>query len=551
MNLFIFNKKNHLFSIVLAFILILVFLYSLTSFSISPTVGSDSGYGFLVLKSMNAGYSFNCMVVPNPNDISKDSEVFLSWWSPGQYIIPGLINKYLNNLGLSISITVIIFSAAGLWGLYKLYRLLQFDALISIFSILIVSLQRYYSVNFNNYWGGEVLIFGGMPWIIFFSLKYREMKVLHSILFLILCLVGFILKSSFMVCLLAILLTLMLLKIQKTASDNNRSFKNLKFLLVSENITYALTLLVMLSLVYFTTSFLFLSRGNTPPLSGSATPNVLMNIFFTISSPFCGAFSIDQILTRLFKFPGSNYPFLTIFSIFYVLFSIPCIYLLIQIFRKSNFDNVYKTILLSFNLVYFSFFIVIYSRGTPISFEYRHMLILGLLFLPGILTYVYRISKSNAVKMVFTVFIVSTCFYSVAGLINRDLYVLKNYPLGHEGFRHTIIDKETLNVLHHLDDSYKEGNNIFYVTSPEIALELKQNRYIASQADFEPIDSLSSQAYFGVVDNLILVIQKKFKDNGKEQAITNSFKGYKDFELLAETKNFIILSGNKKMTIPD
>jgi len=123
--------------------------------------------------------------------------------------------------------------------------------------------------------------------------------------------------------------------------------------------------------------------------------------------------------------------------------------------------------------------------------------------------------------------------------------------LGHEGFHHTIIDKETLNILHHLDDSYKEGNNIFYVTSPEIALELKQNRYIASQADFEPLDSLSSQAYFGTVDKLILVIQKKFRDNGKEQAITNSFKDYKDFRMLAETKNFIILSGNKKKTVPD
>jgi hypothetical protein len=495
---------------------------------------------------MESGSAFNYYRYPDSNNIAKDVESFATWWTPGQYIIPGLLSRILNvNLGLSISITIIVSSIMGLWGLYKLYRLLKFNELISIGSVLILATQQYYSLPFSIYNGGEVLLFGGMPWIIQFSLRYKEMRLPYSILFILLCLIGFIFKSSFLICLLAIFLTLVLLRIQETFEISKFSFADVKTVFTRKNITYVLKLSAIFLIVFFIIYTTFLSKGKTPMISARDNTETLMNVFFPIAAPFTSVFSIDRFLVRLFGFPGYKYTFKINYLLFYIPISLLYLYLMLRIFFKVKLNNCYKTLLFSFTCVYIIFFIVNYFRKAAISYESRHLLISGLIFLPGLLSYVYKKNTRKLTKGFFTIFIILTCIYGTVSFAVRKIGIKENCTLGKDGFNHCIIDKKTLKILQRLDSSLKEGNNIFYIISPEIALEIKENRFLI----FDPYSDFSSKSYLGNVDNLILFLPKNFEGNGKEKLITESFKDYEGFKVIGETDGFKVLLGLKPTAI--
>src|SRR5579875_1934058 len=71
----------------------------------------DSGWGFLTWKNMQHGGAFNVLAQPDPDNISRDMHEFLTWWSPGQYLIPGGIAVFTGlKIGWGMAITSIIFT---------------------------------------------------------------------------------------------------------------------------------------------------------------------------------------------------------------------------------------------------------------------------------------------------------------------------------------------------------------------------------------------------------------------------------------------------------
>src|SRR5262245_27782166 len=81
------NSKRSWLIYVPVLIPIVLFLVSLY---IPPTVISDSGVGFLALRRMLDGEPFNTITTPDPANIANDVMTFLNWWSPGQYLVPGV-----------------------------------------------------------------------------------------------------------------------------------------------------------------------------------------------------------------------------------------------------------------------------------------------------------------------------------------------------------------------------------------------------------------------------------------------------------------------------
>jgi hypothetical protein len=59
-------------------------------FFIPPALFPDPGQGFQVLRSIQFGSGFNNFVSPDQSDISQNYTEFLTWWSPGQYLVPFL-----------------------------------------------------------------------------------------------------------------------------------------------------------------------------------------------------------------------------------------------------------------------------------------------------------------------------------------------------------------------------------------------------------------------------------------------------------------------------
>ena len=65
--------------------------FFLASSLIAPSINDDSAMGFLVLRSMMLeGSGFNHVLSPDPTDISHNTASFMTHWTPGQWLIPGL-----------------------------------------------------------------------------------------------------------------------------------------------------------------------------------------------------------------------------------------------------------------------------------------------------------------------------------------------------------------------------------------------------------------------------------------------------------------------------
>src|SRR5262249_30583776 len=69
--------------------LIVPIVLFLGSLFMPPRMNRDAAVGFLALRSMFAGGSFNSISAPDPTNIANDVSTFLTLWSPGQYLVPG------------------------------------------------------------------------------------------------------------------------------------------------------------------------------------------------------------------------------------------------------------------------------------------------------------------------------------------------------------------------------------------------------------------------------------------------------------------------------
>src|ERR1043165_6973042 len=87
----------------------LVVILGVLSFIAPPSLFPDPANGFLVMRSMELGGKFNMMVTPDQDDFSKNASEFLTWWSPGQYLVPYAFKLLFGvNSGQGSTLTVLL-----------------------------------------------------------------------------------------------------------------------------------------------------------------------------------------------------------------------------------------------------------------------------------------------------------------------------------------------------------------------------------------------------------------------------------------------------------
>src|SRR6478736_5489880 len=143
---------------------IVLFFVSLSN---PPTIEWDSGVGFIVLRSMLGGGSFNIFIEPDHADISRDLGTFLSLWTPGQYIVPGALIWLGSNYGLALSLTTLIATLTGVIGWAQVARRFAVTPFVLIAFVSGLVSFRYATFAFRNYHGGEILLFAMAPWALY------------------------------------------------------------------------------------------------------------------------------------------------------------------------------------------------------------------------------------------------------------------------------------------------------------------------------------------------------------------------------------------------
>jgi len=516
-------QKISLNKAILMVIGIIIITMGVMIFIHPPSIFPDASHGFQVMRSMQMGGKFNMLTAPDQDDISQNSSAFISWWSPGQYLVPYFFQSILKvNTGQASAITIIIFELSGLAGLYCFFRKIGFNSLISAVSLLFIACQVAFIIPFVFYNGGEILLFGFVGWFLYGCLAVDKPGIKLLAFVLLSGWLGFICKSSFMWLYSAGLLCLWL---RLSATNTKVNMRRL----VINGIWIGIPAILSLVTIYV----FYLSKGATPASAPTGLKLTWQTFSFPLASPLLSGFSVDDLFNGLvFHTTGQVYNPCFIIAVLLLLAALSLILIagIIQYVPNNN----YRLFLLVFYTVSLLFFCGAYLRQLNISYEARHYRIIGLLIVPGT---IYLFSTFKPIyQLFFGVACVGIAISSYAFFIKGYKFNVNVSARGNTGIAQEYIDQPSLNYLMQLDR--QNSNAIFAFITPDIGLEISHNRVITidpptlgEQIDYEDF------IYDGHAGPLYLLLPANYNNVA---TLLKFFPGYSSFTTTQLGRKYIL-----------
>jgi len=521
------EQKFKPYKVILNILIIILLILGVTLYFIPPGVFPDPSNGFQVLNCMRLGGGFNNFVAPDQSDISQTYSDYLTWWSPGQYLVPYFFQLIGNfNVGHASAITTIICQFLGLAGFYSFFKKMEFGKFVSAISLVFIVCQQAFVVPYVFYNGGELLIFAFEGWFLYGCASLTKPGIKLLLFVLLSGWIGFFLKSSFLWMYAAGLCCLWI----------RLSSKQPVIEWVKKAFWIGVPAIISLVVIYIS----FLSKG-TSPASTSKGLGLGVEIFgFPLASPILSGFSIDDLLHGMFFHVGKpvlNYP---VSIVLLLLLAIASVWLIIIIVKKVPYAN-YRLFIAVFYITAVIFFTTVFIRHLNISFEARHFRLLGLLIVPGMIYLIGKLKPAYQWTFVLIVALIgfTSFFYVVKGFVSN-----KMSARGGSGLTQTSIDQPSLNAIMKLDQQNKNATFVF--VSYDTGLEIIHNRSIILPpiADDLKINT-EDYTYEGFAGPLYIVLPESY--NGpKEKMIMKSFPGYTGFTESMLSDKYVLYSANTK-----
>jgi hypothetical protein len=368
------------------------------SLYISPSIFVDSSVGFLALRSMAEGGAFNCITVANPADISNDVAIFLTFASPGQYLVPGVFIWIGTSYGLALSLTALIATVVGVAGWIQVARSFAMSTFVVFVFVLGLNTFAYVTLQFRIYHGGELLLFAAAPWSLY-AMRWAANKPP------IFCLTISLLSAAL---LFFAKLTGLVVFATNVAAISLRALVNQRRISSSMISMWVASTITALCFMMF-----WVARGPVPA-SGSTFSFTWFPIWFAVTGAAFSGISGLQFAERFLDYVSINS-----FELSYV-FGPLGLLLMAWVWLQLRFTRYRDTavLLLTIILLYVIIFVVMYVRGAAVSFEERHFRYAGILFFLLALTAMdqWRVRFANG----------AACLV----VIVLGLYGLKNYVTG-------------------------------------------------------------------------------------------------------------------------
>ncbi|MES2278826.1 MAG: hypothetical protein V4592_22535 [Bacteroidota bacterium] len=480
---------------------------------IHPTaIYPDPSMGFQVLRSMRMGAPFNVLVSPDTADIAQNTDRFLSWWSPGQYLVPYLfVGLFKLNLGQATAVVSTLGSVIGLAGLYVFFKKIGFTPLISAISIAFIASQQAYFIPFVFYNGGEVLVFAFSGWFLYGCACFTKPSWQMFVFLLSSGVIGFFCKSAFLWIFLSGALYLW---IQLSNGKKLISW-------IINGISIGIPFILSLGIIYIA----YLSKGDNPASDAMGIKLAWETFSFPLASPLLAAFSIDDITNGIINQPIGILILLALLSLGLVIYCF-----------KSIPNNNYTLLLGILYGVAVLFYGANFLRQANISYEARHMRLMGLIITPAIIYLLSRIKPMYwTVLAVMWLFILNKNYKFTTGEYHRNASQASH---GSTGLAQIFIDQPTLNYITQLDK--QQSNAIFVFTSADIGLEINHGRIIivpeidgALQPD-RPLDNYPGH------DGPVYIVLPKACMGAKADMYMKEFPGYTNFVLHQPGKDYVV-----------
>ena len=412
---------------------------------------------------MQMGGPFNTFISPDQDDISKNTSLYLTWWSPGQYLLPYFFQLLLSmNTGHATALTVTIFQLSGVLGFYCFFKKIGFTPIVSALSIAFIVCQQAFVLPFVFYNGGEVLLFGFEGWFLYGCVAIEKPGLKMALFVLLSGWLGFLFKSSFVWIYVA---GLMCLWLRLSAINNKLNVGKL----IKNAVWVGITASLSLAAIYV----FFLSKGANPAAASAGLNIDWRNFTFPIGSPMLSGFSVDDLAHGLLFHPvGSllspGYAIMVLAISAFV--SLGPVAAIMRYVPKNN----YRLIIIVFYTISVLFFSLAFMRQSSISYESRHFRAIGLLIVPGV---VYLFTQFKPIfRIAFVVISLAIAVTNYAFLIKGYRFNKNISARGNSGMAQEYIDQPSLNYIMQLDQQNR--NAIFAFTSSDLGLEIIHNRVI-------------------------------------------------------------------------
>lgn len=445
-------------------VVVLLTVFTVVGFYIPLVLGEDPGTGFAIWNSMRNGAAFNTFLTPSPDNLLQDIALFVTWWTPGQYWFPGTFSLLFGiDLGTAGLWVTLVFSVAGLWGWYQIYTILGFRSDIVVLSIFLIASSRLFTINFLNYTGGEVLIFGGQPWVIWWYLKYKHQFVIFLTGLTILSLLCFFLKSAHTICLAALCICGGLSYMRELTG--RKKWKNAYFM-----VCLSLGLVALLYLLM--TNFLFLTKGTNPSSSISQPFRFNVDSLEILSYPLNQWLNFSDIYQQLLKkgIVEAN-------AVLYWVVIAGCLAGQFWIAETNKLQEA-KMLFRGLYVGYFAIFLIIYNKGADISIEYRHVKTVAYAFLPLLVHTMIQTSWYKRLLLMAVLLLNSG--YGLASYVVKKQEINKDYVTGMTGFKLREATPEDIAYIQEID----QPQNILWFTMSSLSVESRKARKIITGFDF-------------------------------------------------------------------
>ncbi|WP_295768166.1 hypothetical protein [uncultured Mucilaginibacter sp.] len=522
-------RENKWAFIILAVPVLVTFITGAYSFVAPPAIYPDPSWGFQVMRSMEHGGAFNMLVGPDTANIARDSGFFLTWWSPGQYLLPYIFKQLFDvNTGQASVFTSVLCEITGLFGFFAFFKKVGFKPVIAALSVVFIASQLFYYIPFAFYNGGEVIMFAYAGWFLYGCFHFKKVSPLMLLFVLVAGWAGFFSKSSMMLVYAAGLFC-MWINMSPQRKDYAAWIKN--------GIAISIPFVISVACIYI----FFLSRGENPASESSGGFRIIWETFlFPIGSPLLAGFSLDELTHGLIYHPDGPMFSPAVTTILLIAIAAGSVALVWAIVRLVPYRQ-YIIALVAFYVVFFLFFGQAFVRQLAISYEGRHFRIVGLLIVPGA---IYLVDNSRIYFKAAFVFIwIFIAWQSISTLHREYWYNREEGIHGTSGITQQFIDKPTLKYI--LQADQRQRNAIFVFISADLGLEIQNNRFIT----IEPIGAdvgtnYDDYTFKGHAGPLYILLPSEYETNGGAKFIMQKcFPGYKNFEPKKLTSDYTVWIG--------
>jgi hypothetical protein len=483
-------------------LLFVPFVWFTVSLCIRPVINWDSGLGFLALRNMLEGGRFNYVAEPDPTNIADTIAAFQTWYSPGQYLAPGIFVWLGADYGVAISLTVLIATLVGVIGWAQVARSFGVSSFVLLLFVIGLVSFRYSTHVFQDYQGGEPLLFAVAPWSLY-VLRWAADKP-PRICFpvsLLVAAVLFFAKLSGLVVFAATVLAISLL--------NGLSRRRLTSSMVA--IWGASATAALLFLAFWK------SRGYVPADAGLPLALTWQAIWFPLAGAAFSGFSGLDLSSWLFQ---PNLFKLAVTS--YVAGPIGLLLMIWAWVRLRNTPYRDMAVLLFVVIAFYAaFFAAMYIKQANIGYTERYFRYVGVLFLLMLLVAADR-WRVSAAKGIAILLVGVFSFGGVASFAAdaRDL-MRGHYYDPVSGTSQTIVPPAVLEYLRSATTEYKWQGPIAVLPSPVAAVALPGFRFIVVHPDF-----LRGRTWAGKADRIFVIAQERMVEDGRADALLRSFFSY-------------------------